>query len=148
MDKTTVKGKKGELKIYEVVSDQEDVTISSGLKKSPDPPTLQAHLTLQFHGQTLEAGKNRPCVTLGRYNQNDVIMKNHRVSRSHARIDYRRGKFVLTDQSLNGTFVHTQEGKGIFLKRDEMLLQGKGFISLGGKVERNSPGAILFAIEL
>ena len=148
IDKTTVKGKKGELKIYEVVSDQEDATISSGLKKPLETPTLRSHLTLQFRGQKIEADKNRSSVTLGRFNQSDVVMKNHRVSRSHARIEYRRGKFVLTDQSLNGTFIHTQEGKGIYLKRDEMVLQGKGFISLGGKVDQNSPGAIHFAIEL
>ena len=85
---------------------------------------------------------------MGRFNQSDVVMKNHRVSRSHARIDYRRGKFVLTDESLNGTFIHTQVGKGIYLKRDEMVLQGKGFISLGGRVAHSSPGAIHFAIEL
>jgi hypothetical protein len=38
-------------------------------------------------------------------------------SRAHCRLEYNRGKFILVDQSTNGTFVCTQDGKEVYLRR-------------------------------
>ncbi len=37
-----------------------------------------------------------------------------------------RDKFLLIDQSTNGTFVTSQEGEEAFVRRDSVILQGKG----------------------
>ena len=51
-------------------------------------------------------------------------------SRLHARIEYRRGKFFLVDQSTNGTYLRGAASEA-FLRREEALLDCSGAISLG-----------------
>ena len=79
---------------------------------------------------------------------NDVVVNDNRVSRSHAKIEYRRGKFVLIDQSTNGTFVLFQGKKPIDIKRDEAPLLGTGIISLGREVNPDSPLSIHYSIKM
>jgi hypothetical protein len=146
IDKTTVKGKSGEIDIYEVVWEQQDATVM--VDDSREALSIQSKMELQFQGQRVDVDQNRPSVTLGRQSHNDVVVNDSRVSRSHARIEYRRGKFVLIDQSTNGTFALIQGKKSINLKRDEAPLLGKGIIGLGREVTDDSPVAIHYSIAL
>jgi class 3 adenylate cyclase len=146
IDKTTVKGKSGEFNIYEVVWERHDVTVM--VEDSVESMMLQTRLELQFHDSLVEVNKDRPSVTLGRQNHNDVVVNDNRVSRSHARIEYRRGKFVLVDLSTNGTFVLIQGKKNLSLKRDEEQLLGNGLICLGREVNPDSPLVIKYSIKL
>ena len=147
IDKTIVKGKSGELNIYEVIWEQHDVTVM--LDDEPlDAQALKCRLELQFQDQIIEVDEIHPSATLGRQSHNDLVVNDNRVSRSHARIEYRRGKFVLIDQSTNGTHLVLQGKKGVIVKRDEAQLLGKGIIGLGREVTPDSPAAISFAIKL
>jgi predicted component of type VI protein secretion system len=49
----------------------------------------------------------------------------------HARIERRRDKFVLVDQSSNGTFVTVEGEAEVHLRREELMLRGRGRISFG-----------------
>jgi predicted component of type VI protein secretion system len=49
----------------------------------------------------------------------------------HARIERRRDKFVLIDQSSNGTYVRIDGEPEIQLRREEMILRGRGRVSFG-----------------
>lgn len=73
----------------------------------------------------------RSTVHLGRDSSNEVVVAGNRVSRRHAVIAYRRGKFVLADQSVNGTWVVSDDGSTDQLLREEVPLHGSGAISLG-----------------
>ena len=42
---------------------------------------------------------------MGRAEENDLVVKGNLISRLHARIEMSRNKFMLIDQSTNGTFV-------------------------------------------
>ena len=44
----------------------------------------------------------------------------------HARIERRRDKFVLIDHSSNGTYVTMESEPEIALRREEMVLRGRG----------------------
>ncbi len=68
-------------------------------------------------------------------------------SRIHARVEIARNKALLVDQSTNGSFVTTQDGKEAFVRRDSVALQGSGLIGLGKLPEQNSPDAILYRLE-
>jgi hypothetical protein len=64
--------------------------------------------------------------------RNDIIIPDSNVSRvEHARIDFLGNKFVLRDRSVNGTYITTQEGGELFLRREDLHLQGSGIISPG-----------------
>ncbi|MDQ4146956.1 MAG: FHA domain-containing protein [Pseudomonadota bacterium] len=45
------------------------------------------------------------------------MVNNNLVSRVHARIEYRRAKFVLVDQSTNGTFIRAENRRKMYLRR-------------------------------
>jgi adenylate cyclase len=70
---------------------------------------------------------------------NHVVMTDPMTSRRHARIDLRAGKFVLVDQSSNGTFVIIGGGDEIRLKREEVILYSRGRIAFGHSTAE--PGA-------
>jgi adenylate cyclase len=146
IDKTTVKGKSGEMNIYEVIWEQKDATVM--VDESLDARKIESRMELKFQGLTIEVDQNRPSVTLGRQNHNDVVVNDERVSRTHARIEYRRGKFILIDQSTNGTFALIQGKKSIILRRDEATLLGSGIIGLGREVTEQSPVVIHYSIQL
>lgn len=146
IDKTTVKGKSGEMNIYEVIWEQHDATVM--VDDSLDSRKIESKMELEFQGSTIQVDQNCPSVTLGRQSHNDVVVNDGRVSRSHARIEYRRGKFILIDQSTNGTFALIQGKKSVTLRRDEASLLGSGIIGLGREVTDESPVAIHYSIKL
>lgn len=108
-------------------------------------PTLRL-LELRFHDHIIEISQARPIVTMGRQRHNDLVVQDNRVSRSHARFEYRAGEFVLIDQSTNGTYVFIRGKKGQNLKQSELSVQGTGIIGLGRKVTPESPQAIHFTV--
>ena len=145
IDTTTVKGKSGAVRIYEVIWEAHDLTIMA--THTPEIPTANYRLELAYQGQSIKLDQNRPSAALGRQKHNDLIINDSRVSRSHARIEYNRGKFTLIDQSSNGTLVRPQGKESILLKREEIQLQGNGIISLGRDVSPESEAAVHFAVK-
>ena len=55
-----------------------------------------------------------------------VVVKGNLISRLHARIEINRNKFVLIDQSTNGTFVQGADGEESFVRRDSLQIKGAG----------------------
>ncbi len=145
IDKTTIRGKEGEVPIYEVIWEQQEITVM--VDDFIDPATIEASLELRYRDHIIRIDSHRPVATLGRQIHNDLVVDSRPVSRSHARIEYRRGKFVLIDQSSNGTFVLLQGKKNVTLKRDLIQLFGRGIIGLGQEVDPDSPDMIHFTIE-
>jgi class 3 adenylate cyclase len=145
IDNTTVKGKSGVLRIYEVIWEEHDLTVMA--TNTPEIPTIKSRLELTYQGQTITLDGNRPSAALGRQLHNDVVVNDSRVSRSHARIEYNRGKFTLIDQSSNGTMVRIQGKESILLKREGTHLLEKGVIGLGRDVTPESETAVHFTIK-
>jgi adenylate cyclase len=144
-DRTPVKGKQEEIDVYEVIWREEDLTRMEG--HQIPLADLQARLHLRFREKELEVSHSCPVVTIGRGQQNDIVVLDALASRLHARIEYRRGKFILLDQSTNGTYVLTQEGESAYLRREEFVLRGSGAISLGRAAGTEAPEIIHFVCQ-
>ena len=56
---------------------------------------------------------------IGRNKDNDLVINSTAVSRVHARFIFRNGKFILIDQSTNGTFVCPDGGREVCLMNEE-----------------------------
>jgi adenylate cyclase len=147
-DRLRVKGRTEPLDIYMFNWEQEsDVTNMATASSFTNP--ARHH---QSKNLTLTCGKNKidiPDTTtsfvLGRGIDCELIVQGELISRYHSKIEHRRGKFVLTDQSTNGTFVQTEEGQEIFIRREELALYGNGYISLGKQIDRADIGLIYFS---
>jgi hypothetical protein len=104
-------------------------------------------LRLRFDERELVVDKRGSNVSIGRADENDVVVKGHFSSRVHARIVIGRSNFVLIDQSTNGTFVQTGDGEELFVRQDILQLKGEGMIGLGCLPERGSQHTIHFTCE-
>jgi len=148
VDKTTIKGKSGEMLIYEILWEVGVATVKIGVEDPIDEEHLVHSMGIKFAGQIYRVDSQQPDIAMGRLSHNDIVVKDNRVSRSHARIQYRRGKFFLVDSSTNGTYVQIT-GKGSrLIRREEVHLVGSGFIGLGREINTESPIMIDFRINV
>jgi predicted component of type VI protein secretion system len=77
----------------------------------------------------------------------DITIDAPHASRNHFKVEYNRGKFVLTDQSTNGTYVKLADGKEVYLRRERLPLSSTGAICLGEKVDESNPLIIRFSVS-
>jgi hypothetical protein len=102
---------------------------------------------LRFDDRELLVDKRRPSVTIGRGEDQDIVVKGERISLIHARIEISDNKFVLIDQSTNGTYVQTADAEESFIRRGSSQLRGQGMIGLGSRPRQGSPHTIRFTCE-
>jgi adenylate cyclase len=141
VDVMTVKGKERDIGIVELLwQDSADQTMIVAR------PVLQvADLELVHGADTIRLDAGTLAITLGRDAQCDVVIADKWASRLHARIERRRDKFALIDQSSNGTYVTFDGEPEILLHREELPLRGRGRISLGHPYDMNPDDTLSFA---
>lgn len=146
IDVATLKGRSSEVALFEVMWQPEDATSMLPAIALNQRDGRKAHLRLRYQGQEVVVDEGRANVNMGRAEDNDLVVKGNLISRLHARIEISRNKFLLIDQSTNGTFVQMQDGEEAFVRRDSMQLKGSGMIGLG-KVPEAGPQSIKFVCE-
>ncbi len=92
-----------------------------------NPATLE--LTFRGESRTLDEGAHR--ISIGRDPAADLVLTSTHASRRHCVIEERSGKFVVIDSSSNGTFVFEEGGRELRLRREELVLDGHGWITFG-----------------
>lgn len=147
IDLASVKGKKDEIAMYEVLWQRENVTRMATMAfQTPSTQQKPARMLFEYQDQKAECSIERNSVVMGRQEGNDLVVKHNLISRLHAKVEYRKGNFILTDQSINGTYVRTDDGEEAFVRRDAFTLKGSGCLGLGQSLTRESPDAVRFEI--
>jgi class 3 adenylate cyclase len=145
MSRTPLGAGRGEMDIYQLIWEAGRSTIlnpASLARGDGDGPRLE----LSCGKLKFEVTQSRPTACLGRDRANDLMVQGGWVSRMHARVELRRGRFVLIDQSTNGTYVHTPPEADRFLKLEEQELTGSGVIMLGDNSDPGSSSAVAFRV--
>ncbi|HEY8521805.1 MAG TPA: adenylate/guanylate cyclase domain-containing protein [Gammaproteobacteria bacterium] len=147
IDIATVRGKADEVVLYEVLWQPDEATsmlptVTIGKKRE-----RPKRLSLRYQGREITLGEGRKVATLGRAEDNDLVVKGNLISRLHARVEASRDKFTLVDESTNGTFVHTDSGEEIFIRRDSTQLTGEGVIGLGRVAQPGTALAVHYVVE-
>lgn len=149
IDVSTPRGQSDEVAVFEVLWQPEEATsMLPSLKLRAAPAPVTRRLWLRFNGHELvlaEGGAHS--VTMGRADENDVCIKGNLISRVHARIEFNKGRFLLVDESTNGTFVQHDGGEESYVRRDRAELTGSGIISMGRVAARGTPLAIEYRVE-
>lgn len=132
-DTIKVKGKSDKVDMYDFVwnTSGEETGLIEFLGFNDGTSNL--HLSVQQ--QELSVPPESNSVFIGRDQNVGLKVIGKMVSRKHAVIDYRHGKFVLRDQSTNGTYVKIGDGEEVFIKNEEFPLSASGVISLGKMIE-------------
>jgi adenylate cyclase len=140
-----VKGKQDEMEIFEVIWHESTslTQMASGLQEELRS-LLFMRLTLEYRGKSLELAPSTQAFTIGRGERCDLIVDRELVSRSHAVIEFRQGKFILADRSTNGTYLLLDNGSRFFVRREEFTLHDGGLICLGQAVTDNNPDVIRY----
>jgi class 3 adenylate cyclase len=87
-------------------------------------------------------------VHIGRIHQAEFAVSDPRVSRMHARLDWRNGSVMLVDISTYGCWVRfAGSGSDVQLRRDECVLHGRGQISLGTPFNGVSAPVVSFLVS-
>lgn len=130
IDVIVIKGKREVVRVCEVLWQESDDLTMKSARIAPDaPPPLRLRLRHGNKEITLDAA--HPTATIGRDPVSDIVILDPRASRGHGRVELRRDKFMLVDQSTNGTYV-TFDGEAEFvLKREETLLRNRGRVAFG-----------------
>ncbi len=103
-------------------------------------------LKIEYGSTQLFAGIECADVCMGRAEDNQIAVLNDEASRKHAQILYRHGQFVLHDLSTNGTYVKKRGLQAFFVRRDSIVLDGQGVISLGVSPEASQNELIQFEL--
>lgn len=85
---------------------------------------------------------------IGRIRHSEFVVNDPRVSRTHARIEWRNGSIMLVDVSSYGTWVRFEgAGTDVQLRREECVLHGRGEIALGASFADASVPVVTFSIS-
>ena len=128
-----LKGVSEPVELYEVLwaTDANDGEFSNTSLGNYQHPAFH-QLVLRLQGMPYVIDAQHPLLTIGRHAANQVVVDDDGafVSGHHAKIEYRGGVFVLTDTSLNGTYL-SHGGNGYFRITLPFTLESSGKIVLG-----------------
>jgi adenylate cyclase len=87
-------------------------------------------------------------VHIGRVRTVEFMVNDPRVSRMHARLEWRNGSVVMVDVSSYGSWVRFAGAKGadVLLRREECVLHGKGELALGASFADLSVPTVQFSV--
>ena len=142
LDTIEMKGKATDIRVVEILwQDNSDATmvVSRG-KLAPTRSTLR----LLYKGRLLILGDSLNKATMGRDAQSDIVVETLTASRSHARIVKRRERFILVDQSTNGSYITISGEPEVRIIREELALPTSGCISLGQSSQADRENVIEF----
>jgi len=150
-DRVAVKGRVGEIGMFMVQWDEEaDATRMRTVMPSAGATAPQSKLQIAFGESSVQLFTEGKALTMGRSPECSLVVATTFASRLHARVVMRRGKFVLIDESTNGTYVlpggPSSGAQEIFIKREEFILPAKGVVSLGQSCSAADAKLINFAM--
>jgi class 3 adenylate cyclase len=127
-DAAPVKGKREPLLVYDLPWQQQDLTVIGSVISGANP--LET-LALMYSGRQIKLTPGQTGFSVGRDPSSGLVVNWPSVSRRHAIFEFRRGRFVLSDTSSNGTYLTLQNGQVVFLRRESLPIWGRGQIALG-----------------
>ena len=143
------KGKQEQFDIYTIswgADDLEKTRIGIPAYRKTEDEKHDNELVLSYRDQSYVVSQKHKTAVLGREETCQIIVRNDFASRQHVRIEFRLGKFFIVDQSTNGTYVRSKDGKVVCVTRDEMILEGSGTISMGQAFSEQTIDPVEFSI--
>lgn len=125
----TIKGKPDAVHIFEAIWQQSDELTMKATRIRLMAGLAGTQLRVRYGEISIVLNDAKSTISIGRDPDCDIPVRDRRASRNHGRIERRGGKFVLIDQSTNGTYVTFSGETELFLRREELVLRGSGSIS-------------------
>jgi pSer/pThr/pTyr-binding forkhead associated (FHA) protein len=104
-------------------------------------------IELLIKGKKHVVTTNKDSCVIGRDPSCDIVIQNKFASRAHAKIILKNGKFLVEDNSFNGTYINFNNGQKIHVSKDEQTLMTSGVMSIGKPIDDESKSIIEFKIR-
>lgn len=147
LDRVDFKGMSEPMPVYRIqwAGDNGETAIVTSVSRTQRYQTRFV-LDLLIGAKRIRVDKTNPRVTFGRSVDNDVIVDTESASRSHAKIELTRGRYVLHDSSTNGTYLIRGGFTPEFIRRESATLDNFGSIGLGFSPNLESKHIIEFRV--
>lgn len=127
----TVKGKAADVSLCELLwskgPDVTDFPLAETARSTRRPA-----LRLRLGDKEVICRRLVESITIGRDPSSTFLVNERTASRRHCTIERKQHNFVVRDHSANGTFLFFAQGaEGVVLRREEVVLQGKGRLAFG-----------------
>lgn len=124
------------------------VSSTASPQSAPTMPAVSPgrRLRLCYGEREIFVDARHPAVTLGRDKHCDLVIRDTRASREHARIELHEGKFVLTDQSTNGTHLVSEDDGTQVIANGALELRGHGQIRFGKPASQGVPDIVDYSV--
>lgn len=114
---------------------------------SPDKDVLGSEVVLTWLDTEKTFKSFELPIHIGRVQQSEFAVNDPRVSRTHARVDWRNGSVILVDLSSYGCWIRfAGGGADLLLRRKECVLHGHGEIALGSSFADLSAPIVRFSV--
>jgi len=134
---------KGE-QLCQVICNDETITRLAIPTQYQESSSTPRSLSLRWRENTMTLIPDSPSLTIGRGDQSDIQIESELASRIHARLGFQQTNFILTDQSTNGTYVQIDDDDEVYLHHEQIVLRGRGVISLGRHIRAGKGKLIYF----
>ena len=125
-----VRGKAEEVELCELIwRHADDMTMIAAVRGNAKTEPLL--LRLKYRDLEIVRRRDKDLITMGRAPDCNLVIASNRASRKHCTVERRQEKFILADQSTNGTYVTSEGGGEILLRREEFTLGKHGWIAFG-----------------
>jgi adenylate cyclase len=125
-----VKGRSHEIALCELVWRADD-SATAFIRQRAKPSAEHSTLRLRYRGKEIERRREKDAIAIGRDPNCGLVIDDDQASRVHCTIERRHDKFVLVDQSTNGTYVTVEGADEVQLTHEEFTLGRHGWISFG-----------------
>ena len=136
----SIRGRAEPCTVYQIEWREEEVSDFLTMQGEIDPMLIpgesdvlgrEVELRWQDHSEVFRSFELP--VNIGRVRNVEFMVNDPRVSRTHARLEWRNGSVVLVDVSSYGSWVRFSGSSGadILLRREECVLHGEGELALG-----------------
>jgi len=132
--------------LCQVICNEETVTRLAIPTRYQESPGTTRSLNLRWRDNTMTLIPESPSLTIGRGDHSDIQIDSELASRNHARLGFQQTNFILADQSTNGTFVQIDDDDEVFLHHEQIVLRGRGVISLGRHIRAGRGKLIYFKL--
>lgn len=147
----SVKGKREPIELFAIIKTEggeagEDISQTICMTREDVAPSAQSgFLVLNYQNNKLSLGPGED-LTIGRELGNGLVVPSKHVSRFHARVFCRGGKFHIEDKSANGTFLVPDNHVKFRIVREDAMLYGSGLIYLGADPDRTPSDPVRYEI--
>ncbi len=143
--KITAKNISGELELFEIIYEDQNTTMVIDCRELSK--AIRSSLYLMRGDHLIVVDVQKPVVSIGREDFNDITIQYSWISRTHAYIENQNGVFMIKDKSTNGTFIYPQDADPIYVNKGEHPLSGKGLIIFGREKEHKMTSVLTDTIE-